>query len=161
MKHHGKGVRDGQLGHRAGVPAIIRASGTAPTLRVLDDDEYLSTLGAKLVEEALEAQQSVDQDLLEELGDVLEVVRAIAMARGWQMTDVGRATTKSPWIEVQSRSDNGWTTQSDSQTCSLGMQPHRDTASKLKLNCCGYTTASPSPTTTPSRQWPSWAWSAA
>lgn len=65
------------------IPAIIRASGEEPTVRVLSPEEYLPALLEKLVDEALEAQESGVEDLLSELADVHEVINAILDALDW------------------------------------------------------------------------------
>ena len=61
------------------IPEIIAASGKRCEYRVLDDAEYLQRLDEKLNEELAEYQ--FDHSL-EELADLLEVVRAVAVARG-------------------------------------------------------------------------------
>lgn len=61
---------------------MMRAQGLAVFDRRLDDDEYLTALREKLVEEALEARDAADGDLVGELADVLEVLRALAEAHG-------------------------------------------------------------------------------
>lgn len=68
----GKLVRDG-------IPEIIIKDGGSPRTRTLSDTEYLAELDKKLQEEV--AEYLVENDLAE-LGDVLEVIRAIADARG-------------------------------------------------------------------------------
>lgn len=64
------------------LPAMMRAQGLAVFERRLDDDEYLAALREKLIEEALEARDATDGDLIGELADVLEVLRALAEAHG-------------------------------------------------------------------------------
>ena len=64
------------------LPAMMRAQGLAVFERRLDDDEHLAALREKRVEEALEARDATDGDLVGELADVLEVVRALAEAHG-------------------------------------------------------------------------------
>lgn len=64
------------------LPAMMRAQGLAVFDRRLDDAEYLAALREKLVEEALEVRDANDGDLLGELADVLEVLRALAEAHG-------------------------------------------------------------------------------
>ena len=70
------------------VPRIIEADGGQPATRVLDQTEYLAALRAKLMEEAGEAQAAPDAQLRSELADVLEVLRALAAARGMSWEDV-------------------------------------------------------------------------
>jgi predicted house-cleaning noncanonical NTP pyrophosphatase (MazG superfamily) len=64
------------------IPGIIAMDGRQPATRVLDQAGYLAALRAKLVEEAQEAQGAPEDELLSELADVLEVLRALASARG-------------------------------------------------------------------------------
>lgn len=61
------------------IPDIIRADGHEPNTRVLSDEEYLVALDEKLREEVAEYLEAND---LNELADILEVIRAIAEARG-------------------------------------------------------------------------------
>ena len=62
------------------IPEIIELDGKKCTARVLDDEEYLKTLDAKLDEELAEYHK--DQNV-EELADLLEVLYAAAEARGF------------------------------------------------------------------------------
>jgi predicted house-cleaning noncanonical NTP pyrophosphatase (MazG superfamily) len=64
---------------RDNIPAIIRRNGETPVTRTLDDEEYLAALDEKLREEVNEYLEAND---LDELADILEVIRAIARARG-------------------------------------------------------------------------------
>ena len=61
------------------IPEIIEASGATPLTRILETEEYLTCLEAKLDEEVQEFHES---KLPEELADILEVVYALAEARG-------------------------------------------------------------------------------
>ena len=61
------------------IPEIIEASGATPLTRILETEEYLSCLEAKLDEEVQEFQESKSP---EELADILEVVYALAEAHG-------------------------------------------------------------------------------
>ncbi len=73
MKIYNKLVRDG-------IPAIIRRSGQVPRTRLLEDEPYRACLDEKLREETAEYLESHS---LEELADILEVVRAECAAHGW------------------------------------------------------------------------------
>lgn len=64
---------------RDNIPAIIRKNGEVPQTRILNEREYLAALDEKLKEEIAEY---LDANDLDELADVLEVVRAILVARG-------------------------------------------------------------------------------
>jgi len=61
------------------IPEIIVESGIEPSTRILGDEEYLLELDKKLQEEVAEYLEQHD---LAELGDVLEVIHAIADVRG-------------------------------------------------------------------------------
>ena len=67
------------------IPDIIAASGKTCTTSVLSDDDYLTMLDAKLNEELAEYQESKS---MEELADLLEVIRAVATARGSSIEEV-------------------------------------------------------------------------
>lgn len=64
------------------IPEIIEASGKSCTVKILDEQEYIRTLDAKLDEKL--AEYHSDQTL-EELADLLEVLRACVTARGWSL----------------------------------------------------------------------------
>lgn len=65
------------------IPAIIASTGKSSTTRILDEAEYVTELRAKLREEATEYfAASSDADALEELADMLEVIRALAATHG-------------------------------------------------------------------------------
>jgi len=61
------------------IPEIILSNGEEAHVRILSHEEYLVALDAKLREEVEEYLEAND---LTELGDILEVIRAIAEARG-------------------------------------------------------------------------------
>ena len=73
MKTYNKLVRDR-------IPEIIEASGAACRTEILSDEKYLEMIDAKLDEELEEYHK--DQNI-EELADLLEVIRAAAVARGY------------------------------------------------------------------------------
>ena len=60
------------------IPEIIEAGGATPLTRILETEEYLACLEAKLDEEVQEFHESKSA---EELADILEVVYALAEAR--------------------------------------------------------------------------------
>ena len=70
---HNKLVRDR-------IPEIIEASGKTCSVEILSEADWLAALDAKLDEEL--AEYHADQNL-EELADLLEVIRACAAARGY------------------------------------------------------------------------------
>ena len=73
------------------IPDIIEASGGSCRIRVLSDEEYLEMLDAKLDEEL--AEYHADKNL-EELADLLELIRAAAIARGYTLEELETARAK-------------------------------------------------------------------
>ncbi len=67
------------------IPDIIKDSGNECRTRILSDKEYLKMLDAKLDEELLEYHQ--DQNI-EELADLLELIQATAIARGFTLEEL-------------------------------------------------------------------------
>ena len=67
------------------IPRIIRESGMEPAVRTLSQEEALSALKQKLCEEAQEYRDSGE---VEELADVMEVIRGIARERGVSMAEI-------------------------------------------------------------------------
>ena len=63
------------------IPEIIESDGKICTTEILSDYQYLQMLDAKLNEEMAEYQESKS---LEELADLLEVMRVVVKARGWR-----------------------------------------------------------------------------
>ena len=61
------------------IPKIIEANGGHCTVRTPTDEEYAQRLDEKLAEELAEYQESRD---MEELVDLIELVRAIVSQRG-------------------------------------------------------------------------------
>ena len=64
------------------IPEIIEASGKSCVTEILSDEAYLRLMDAKLDEEL--AEYHSDQNI-EELADLLEVIYAAAMARGYTL----------------------------------------------------------------------------
>lgn len=81
MKQYNKLVRDR-------IPRMIEEGGETPVTRILETDEYLACLEAKLDEEVSEFHES---KAVEELADILEVVYTLAEAHGYSKEDLGRA----------------------------------------------------------------------
>ena len=75
IKTYNKLVRDR-------IPEIIQAKGDKCKIEILSDEEYLKLIDAKLDEELAEYHK--DQNI-EELADLLEVVHAAAIARGYTL----------------------------------------------------------------------------
>ena len=78
VKKYNKLVRDN-------IPSIIEASGAECTCRILSDAEYIEMLDKKLDEELLEYHTDKS---LEELADLIEVVRAVTIARGYTLDEL-------------------------------------------------------------------------
>ncbi len=76
--HHNKLVRNR-------IPEIIEGSGKTCATRILPQEEYLAALDAKLTEELAEYQADKS---MEELADLLEVMMAVAEARGHSFAEV-------------------------------------------------------------------------
>ena len=57
------------------IPSIIMENGEMPNFRLLDDDDFLNALNAKLIEEVGEYLESKN---LEELADILQVICTIS-----------------------------------------------------------------------------------
>ncbi len=80
----GKMVRDK-------MPDVLRALDIHPTTYVLGPDAYLEHLNKKLLEEAVEVVSAASaKEKAEELGDVLEVLYALAASLGMTMEDIER-----------------------------------------------------------------------
>lgn len=62
------------------IPEIIETDGKSCTTNILSDEQYIKMLDEKLNEELTEYQESKE---IEELADMLEVMYAIATARGY------------------------------------------------------------------------------
>ena len=62
------------------IPEIIEAQGKTCVTEILTEEAYIQLLDAKLNEELAEYQESKS---LEELADLLEVMEATAIARGY------------------------------------------------------------------------------
>ena len=78
VKQYNKLVRDK-------IPEIIEASGATCVAEILSDEEYLKMIDTKLDEELAEYHK--DQNL-EELADLLEVIYAAVVARGYAISDL-------------------------------------------------------------------------
>lgn len=78
MTIHNKLVRDK-------IPEIIENTGKTAYCHIVTEEEYLSKLDKKLNEECAEYQADKS---LEELADMLEVMYAIAEARGYSLEEL-------------------------------------------------------------------------
>ena len=73
------------------IPKIIEKDNKTCEIRILDDDEYLKMIDAKLDEELAEYHK--DQNL-EELADILEVLYAATKARGYSLEELEECRRK-------------------------------------------------------------------
>lgn len=73
------------------IPAIIEASGRNCVTEILSDEDYLRMLDAKLDEELAEYHK--DQNI-EELADLMEVIYAAAIARGYTLEQLEQVRTE-------------------------------------------------------------------
>ena len=74
---------------RDNIPNIIENNGEKAIIRILGDEEYRVELYKKLLEESQEVINSQDtEDILEELADVLEVLKSIAELENRNLDDV-------------------------------------------------------------------------
>lgn len=80
VKTYNKLVRDR-------IPEIIESSGKSCVTEILSDEDYLRMVDAKLDEELAEYHK--DQNL-EELADLMEVIYAAAIARGYTLEQLER-----------------------------------------------------------------------
>ena len=78
IKTYNKLVRD----H---IPELIEASGALCNIEILSNEKYIEMLDVKLNEELAEYHK--DQNI-EELADLLEVIYAIAIARGYTLDEL-------------------------------------------------------------------------
>ena len=69
------------------IPEIITGNGSKCSTEILSPEDYLRMLDAKLDEELAEYHK--DQNI-EELADLLEVIRAVAVARGYTLEELER-----------------------------------------------------------------------
>lgn len=80
MKEYNKLIRDK-------IPEIIKAAGKQCRVEVMNEEEYIDALDQKLDEELAEYQADKS---LEELADLLEVVYAVVVARGYSVEELER-----------------------------------------------------------------------
>ena len=82
---------------RDNIPEIIEAAGKTCVVSVLSDEEYLKFLELKLDEELLEYHHDKN---IEELVDLIEVIYAVANARGY-------STDELETIRIKKNQKNG------------------------------------------------------
>ena len=80
---------------RDNIPNIIISNGATPVFRTLDNEEFWDYLLKKDTEELEEVKTSMSrEDTLKELGDKLELIRAMAEYKGFTLEDVINAANK-------------------------------------------------------------------
>lgn len=74
---------------RDNIPNIIENNGEKAIIRTLDNEEYRGELYKKLLEESQEVINSkYTEDILEEVADVLEVLKSIAELENRSLDDI-------------------------------------------------------------------------
>lgn len=74
---------------RDNIPEIIKKNNGEPYTRILDEKEYKEELEKKLYEEYSEVIKAKDsKDRIEELADMLEVIRALASVENKNLDDI-------------------------------------------------------------------------
>ena len=66
---------------------IDSETGRKSQYRILDDTEYLKELNRKILEEA---NEFIEENSIEELGDLMEVINAIMKLKGYSMKEVNK-----------------------------------------------------------------------
>lgn len=70
------------------IPNIIKEKGETPVVRTLEKIEYKKALENKLYEEYKEVIESSNDDRVEELADMLEVIKALAKLEDKNLDDI-------------------------------------------------------------------------
>ena len=70
------------------IPNIIKEKGETPVVKTLDEIEYKKELEKKLYEEYKEVIEANGDGRVEELADMLEVIRALASLENKHLNDV-------------------------------------------------------------------------
>lgn len=70
------------------IPEIIKENGEEAIIRILNDEEYKLELEKKLNEEYLEVTNSYGKDRLEELADMIEVIKYLAKLENSSLDEV-------------------------------------------------------------------------
>lgn len=73
---------------RDNIPNIIKDKGEEPITRILSDEEYKIELEKKLYEEYKEVIEANGQDRVEELADLLEVIKALGELEHKSLEDI-------------------------------------------------------------------------
>lgn len=70
------------------IPNIIEEKGETPIIKILDENEYKKELEKKLYEEYKEVIEANGDDRVEELADMIEVIKAIANLENKNLNDI-------------------------------------------------------------------------
>ncbi len=70
------------------IPDIIEEKGEIPIVKILEKEEYKKELERKLYEEYKEVLDAKSDDRIEELADMLEVIRALANLENKELDDI-------------------------------------------------------------------------
>lgn len=73
---------------RDNIPSIIEGKGETPITRILNEEEYKKELEKKLYEEYHEVLEASGEDRVEELADMIEVIKYLAKLEGKKLEDV-------------------------------------------------------------------------
>lgn len=81
---------------RDNIPEIIESKGEKPIISILDDQRYKEELEKKLYEEYNEVIEASGLDRIEELADMIEVIKSLAKLENKTLDEViGIANKKS------------------------------------------------------------------
>mgnify|MGYP002579473857 FL=1 len=70
------------------IPNIIEEKGETPVIKVLNENDYKKELEKKLYEEYKEVIEACGDERIEELADMLEVIRALASLENKNLNDI-------------------------------------------------------------------------
>ncbi len=70
------------------IPNIIEENGETPVIKVLNENDYKKELEKKLYEEYKEVIEASGNERIEELADMLEVIRALASLENKNLNDI-------------------------------------------------------------------------
>lgn len=70
------------------IPNIIEEKGETPIIKILDENDYKKELEKKLYEEYKEVIEAIGDDRIEELADMLEVIKALASLENKNLNDI-------------------------------------------------------------------------
>lgn len=76
------------------IPNIIKEKKETPVVKILDDLEYKEAVEKKLYEEYKEVIEASGEDRVEELADVLEIIKALAKLENKTLEDVIKVANK-------------------------------------------------------------------